>query len=349
VAETLADLSDAVRHAWYADVPDPRHLILTDSQGGRTTYYTENGALTVNRPDGSKGVLSTQVASATFSALTMPRYREAATVQRGATVWSRSAPLVGLPQAYVLSPGERLTIGFMLAAAAPVAGSVPAVQEQTVSASLGSFGIKASAVAPASGSVTLRLFRARGPGDARPDGVALGQATLAASGLPAAVTTPILVDLGLKNTFTPTTTIGRGALAVTTTLTTLVLPPTVKVPIDLSGLGANVQPGYAYALQLDNTSGGHVAVEGYVLASAVLSGVTLASGAGAATSQPVLIPASLDGIATMTRTTETAAPRNVLIELTTAAGDTVAGTVTVLGQEYAPDPWLGSVPSEAAP
>lgn len=353
--EALAELCHAARYAWCVQVPDSRHLVLYDSTGGQTRYTILDGALAVTRPDGSQGVVSSLITGALFTAQEVPRYREDAPVQRAATIWSKAAPLLALPQAYVVEPGEQLGLGFLPASAASLAGPVDGVTEQVLSASLGLLTLKLSAVAPAHGSLTLRLHRARGPGDARPDGPSLGQVTVALSGLPAALTTPDLGLAGLKNTtvVTPVSSGGRGRGGllggVLPDVTLLVLPPAVNVPIDLTTLGATVQPGRAYTLVLANTADDAVALEGYVLASESLSGVALGKDSAPSMSQPVSLPRSLTGTATMTRAEETTVARSVLVDLTCATGAHVSGTVAVLGSSLVPNPWLGAIPGEIGP
>jgi type II secretory pathway pseudopilin PulG len=198
--ELLADVRRAVHDAWIAEVPDERHLVLTAPDGARTTYGFGAGLLTVVRPDGSAGIAHDALADVRFSAGTRPRYREGAPLSHECSVWSAALPGNAATQGYVVEPGEALALGFTLASAAPVTGpGVAGVDVQLLDARLTTLALELAALPPAGGSLTLHVFRARGPGDARPEGPSLGHLSIPLSALPVAATTPLQGSGGGKD------------------------------------------------------------------------------------------------------------------------------------------------------
>ncbi|HTE05619.1 MAG TPA: prepilin-type N-terminal cleavage/methylation domain-containing protein, partial [Planctomycetota bacterium] len=109
--ETLTSLSDEVRYAWWAQVPDSASLTLSDPQGRATRYQFRAGNLLVVRPDGQQGFLLQGLQGGSFSAETVTRYREGSTRVRGGTFWSRTLPVGTTPGATVLEANGKLGIG----------------------------------------------------------------------------------------------------------------------------------------------------------------------------------------------------------------------------------------------
>ena len=346
---TLEQVADAVRYAWWVDVPSTRRLVVTDPDGHETSWQFSDGKLLVTRPNGLSGLVLEDLQSASFSAESTKRYREDAPTVRNGTLWSASAPLGGTPTALLLEDGDALALGFCPAAAAPInASPVAGVTEQLVQANLGTVAIAMAGVPPIAGNVTIDLYRARAPDDPRPVGASLGQSTLAVSALPTATTQIIDLHNGHIVKHVP----GGNAWGWWKNYSQYqftIFSPTSSVSLDLASLNAVVKPGRAYTVVVRMSGTGGVAVETYPVATAGGSGVARSVAGGAFSEQPLAVPRSLSGLLTMTKTTATDVVRRVAIAFTGTGGQELSGTATVIGQSMADDPWLGVVPGETDP
>src|SRR5262245_35574535 len=72
----LAGLARDISFSWWAELESPQRLVLADSAGALTTWTLHDGALLVERPDGSRGVILDGIAELDFSAEPMTRRRE---------------------------------------------------------------------------------------------------------------------------------------------------------------------------------------------------------------------------------------------------------------------------------
>ena len=345
----LEQVSDAIRYAWWVDVPSTSRLVVTDPEGHETSWQFSDGKLLVTRPNGKSGIVLEDLQGASFTAESLTRYREAAPTVRNGTFWSASAPLGTAPTALLLEDGDALALGFCPASAAPINVSpVAGVTEQLVQANLSTVAIAMAGVPPIAGNVSLSLYRARAPDDPRPVGPSLGQATLAVSALPTATTQVIDLHNGHIVKHIPEG-YAWGWWKNYSQYQFTVFSPTANVNLNLATLDAIVEPGKAYTLVVRMSGNGGIAVETHAVATAAGSGVARSIANGAFSEQPLAVPRSLSGVLTMTRTTATDVVRRVAISLASTGGQELSGTATVIGQAMADDPWLGVVPGETDP
>lgn len=340
----LCTLADAVRYAWWAEVPSERRLVLADPDGAETAYAFDGGQLLVTRPGGASGVLLEGLSAVRFTAESVTRYRDQDPIDRAAVLWSSPTP-GGSPAPLLVDAGARVALGFLLDSAAPAgSGTVPGVEEQLVQAQPGALGLALAAVSPVSVGGTLRvsLHRSRGPHDARPEGAALASTTLGLGLLP--VVSGDVIDTKTRRKVKAGKGAAWGWWKKFGTYSLSLTAPTTSIALDLSGLAAAVPPGQACTLVLE-PSGSGVVLASWTLASAAKSGVALDGGAGYA-SQALAVPRSLSGQATLTRTASASVVRRVLVTLVDEAGHEVHGSATLLGQDVADDAWLGVVPGE---
>ncbi len=346
---TLTTLSDDIRYAWWADASNPRQLVLADPSGSQTTYGQVNTTLTVKRPDGASGVVLDDVKSVTFTPQTVTRYREATPVTRNGQFWGATAPGGAVVQAKVVEPGDALALGFTPGSPSPTAGTTPGVQEQLLSSTLSTFSLTVasiSTVAPILGTVTVNLYRARSPNDARPEGASLGSVSVSMLSLP--VTAAYAWNTKTKKKVNVPKGVAWGWWKSKANQTIVVTAPTVGVPIDLSALSALVRPGYAYTLVVGTTISG-AAVAAYPIGSATQSGVAFQPSGGAYAGQALSVVRSLSGVMTSTRSTGTAVTNRVLIDIVRNDGSEISGSTMLIGQGMADDTWLGVIPGELGP
>lgn len=343
----LSTVTDDLRYAWWADVPGPRMLTICDPSGNKTLYQFSTDRLVVTRPDGSTGTIIDNLKSASFSADTVTRFREAAPVSRAATFWSASAP-VGVVQAAVLDVGQSLALGFTPTSPAPVGGNpTPGVQEQMTDATPDTLSLPIGAVTPLTGGakLTIALYRARAPNDARPEGAALASTVVNVNALPSLVTNVLNSKTGKVINVPKGAAWGWWKKQANAVLT--VTPPAATLNIDVSSFKAKVTPGNCYTLTL-TPSGSGVALASYATASASKSGVALDTGAGY-TVQALAVARSLAGTVTLTRSTATATASRVLVTLVDLDGNQSSGSAAVIGQSLTEDAWLGVLPGETGP
>ncbi len=345
--ESLSSIADEIRYAWWAEVPNSTSLTLSDPQGNTTTYAFRKDKLIVVRPNGSQGYLLEGLTSGSFAAETLARYREGTPAVRGGTVWSAALPGGSTPTATILEATDKIAIGFTLASPSPVGASlVPGITEQLVNASPTSFSLPLAAISPVSGTVTLTLYRARAPGDARPEGAALGSFTLDPVALP--VTSSYVWDSKKKKKVNVPNGNAWGWWKKHGTYSLVTTAPASNVSVDLGSfnLAAALLPGRAYTLQISMSGTGGMAIATAVTGAANNSGVAF-DAAGAGMNEAALaVACSLSGNMSVTETLSNTVVQRVAITLVGGDGTEVTGSVTLTGQGMATDHWLGVVPGE---
>jgi len=343
--ESLTAIADDIRYAWWAEVPNSTTLTLSDPQGESTTYFFRKDKLIVLRPNGTQGYVLEGLQGGSFSAETMARYREGTPAVRGGTFWSAALPGGSTPAATVLEDKCKLAIGFTLASPSPVGTSLVAgITEQLLNAAPTSISLPIAAISPVGGTVTVTLYRARAPNDARPEGAALGSFTLNPSSLPVA-TSYVWDSKKKKKVNVPNGPAwgwwkNKGHYSLVTTA------PAANVTVDLGSLNATLVPGRAYTLQIAMSGTGGIAVATATTGTANNSGVAF-DAAGAGMNEAALrVACSLVGNMSVTEAISNTVVNRVAITLQGGDGTTVTGSVTLTGQGMATDQWLGVVPGE---
>jgi hypothetical protein len=370
----VTEITGAARQAWAVQMNSATDVSVADPLGNVTRYYMDAKQLKVRRPSGVVGVLASDLTSATFTVDTKQRLRDATPTSDYGTIWSSSVP-AGTPDTIEIHDGQALAIGFHAPVAAPDAfNGVPGVTEEMIRATLGRLLMPVSFLdgspmefchlhAPGpphnpshpsdTGLLTLTLYEAVVPGDARPHGAPLASTTLPTTALPAATWT--WWDYHLDNpvvapeVIDPPTGVAWGWWTDHPQVQLAVSAPMIEAPMDLSGLASVIKPGRGYTLLIEVDGYDYVSVRAIPLGAAEGSGVALRSSPGGAfTPQPMRVMASLEGTRLYTQTQARDVVSRITVNLATDAGNSMTGSAVVDGQIAAPDPWLGSVPGEAA-
>jgi prepilin-type N-terminal cleavage/methylation domain-containing protein len=367
---TLAMLSREVRHAWSVDVPASDRLLIQDPDGDVTEYFLENDALKVLRPSGAEGVLLSGLQSFDLDATFVPRLREDDPLDLVQTCWTAPAS-TGTASVLTLAGGQSVAIGFTLPAAASDGfNTADGVDEQVQTTQLSRLLLPIGfldggnpqfchlhAVPPhnpthpsGQGSVTLTLYEARAPGDARPIGAALASTSITAGALPQAsyywydrlslqvVSPPSGVAWGWWDWFQDNWQV---MLVINTAIST--------VPVDLGGLNAQLRPATAYTLVLSVAGYDQITLATRALASSKLSGFAYQSGAASSWQpQARTVSCTLEGRQFISQTSEEEAVSGVVITLETTDGQRQTRSVNVAGEVAVTEPWFGVLPGEVA-
>jgi prepilin-type N-terminal cleavage/methylation domain-containing protein len=203
--EVAVQVTERVRDAWWADVPNAQELRVADPQGNVTTYQLVGDELRVTRPSGVQGTLLADVASASFSVDTTQRLREATPVVADGPWFSKPKP-TGPDIEVLLRPGDELALGFHMDDDAPDAvNTVTGVDEERLNATIDRIALTISfldgslkefchlhATPPhdpehndyPGNKLIVELYEGRAPDDGRPYGPALGAIEIPSADLP---------------------------------------------------------------------------------------------------------------------------------------------------------------------
>jgi hypothetical protein len=369
VVRALNEMLDGSRAAWTATSPTPERLVLEDPYGNDTTYELVSGSLRVTRPSGAAGDLLASVSSFQVSTATTRRLRDAAPLVQAGTVSAVAAP-GGAPRFVSLGDQPGMD-GVAVALALPVPSQapdsvdvLPDVDEQLLQATLGTLQLPLSYVDSSAhafchlhatgpphdpshpgGLLSIELFEARAPGDARPWGPSLGSVGFPTTSLP--LNGFQWWDTVGNEVATPPNGVAWGWWSSRSHIVPQFFTTTPLVTLDLSGLGAVVEAGKAYVLVLRVTGWDTVTLGMEDLTAAPLSGLALEATTGAGfVDQALALPCTLIGDGTYTQTAESWAVSRVSLSLVMDDGWELSGSAAVAGQSAAPDPWMGGAPGE---
>ena len=332
-----------LRYAWWAEVTGDDSVLITDSDGGESTWSLDADRLVVTLDDGSSGVLASGLRSGAFTPTLQSRLRELPPAGVTTSWWSMPQPLE--PAELIGLDGERrLGVAFMAPGAAPVDGDVPGVTEQLLSAALESWRLPVATAFDGGGRLVVQLYRAWSPARGCPQGPVLAQVQWPLSLLPVAtpkpgisLPLPILGGLGDDD---------DDALDLDDLIHDC-LPPAALVSLDLRNLDTAVEPGRAYVLVLRVEGSGLVLVRSHDVSSAKDSGCAVSEGPHEPfVPQKLRVPSSLSGQVIHTRTRRVDSVRSVQIELEPGEGAIGRGSFPVLNQTLSPESWLSVVPGE---
>ncbi len=119
------------------------------------------------------------------------------------------------------------------------------------------------------------------------------------------------------------------------------------ISLDLSGLGAVIEPGRAYTLVISMQSEGFILIGGESLGSPQNSGVAQASVYdGDVEAVAVSVPMSLDGMQRITQTVEHAPVSRVAVSVGMASGASASGSANITSQLSVAGLWDGVVAGE---
>ncbi len=357
------ELADLVRSAWVVTQPNSTSLSVETATGEVTAYSYDNGALTVTRPSGASGVLVDNLATFDIMAQTTARYREAPEIDVEDTWWTTSGG--GLVNGMVLQPGEAVGVGFFVSAEAPVSvNQVEGVQERRLSATINDLALMIDKIDladhqfwhlyddPPNGSTPIgdlkaTLYESRGPGNAIPYGPALAQRVSSLDNLP--TNGYYWIEETTGETIEPPQGAAYGWWKNHPDVGLIVTIPTSGFTIDLSDMGAVIEPGRSYVLTLETEGYGAIAL--FTRTSSSGTEATSYSPNTATTSFQEIaytVPFSLAGTSTYTQTEAHDVIRQVSVTLARTPTRSLTASAAVLSQTGIDDPWLGAVPGEAA-
>ncbi len=363
--QAVATLSQGVRTAWAVSGPSADQLQLHDPFGRVTEYFVEDHALKVLRPSGAEGTLLPDVASVSFDLRTTARLRESTPQTAVQTFWTSPAN-TGTASMLTLTSGQSLALGFIMPVAAQssfnhVGGVTEQVRSTTptrlllpvawLDASNKSF-CHLHAKQPHSpnhssgaGTLSIELYEARVPGDARPLGSRLGTVTVTTGTLPTCAYQ--WWDTKTNQAASPPAGVAWGWWDGHPEVVLKVNTAPSQAAISIAGLSATLLPGRAYTLVLTLNGWDEISVQTRPLSSSRLSGVALKTSSGASWSpQATTVTCSLEGNQTITQTTATAVVTGVTMNVQMQDGRSATGAANVAGQLAVDDPWLGALPGE---
>ncbi len=172
-------------------------------------------------------------------------------------------------------------------------------------------------------TLTISLYEARAPGDARPFGPVLGSVTINTSTLP------------------PTTFVSGPPPALQQAAV-----PSAQIAVNLSSMNALIKPGKAYTLVLSVSGSETVFVRSMASGASSGSGVAFKASGGSLVPQAALVAAHIESHCTWTQTTAHDVTRRVTMHLELDDGREITGSAVVAGQVAIENEWLGTAPGE---
>ncbi len=316
----LGTLTRDIREAWTATVPASNRLKLFDSDGNVTLWYLEGKNVKVIKPDGDTDAVIENVDSILFEPSHEDRRREGDVATNDATWYSKGA--LASPNApLVLGKNDDVALAFTVPIDDTAIGA--SGDEQILSAQA---GVIAIALARGNddgtaGSLSIELYETLGPGSGVPVGSALGAVSLVSTLLPEAV------DDGSGNWLAPTT----------------------DLPISLSSMGVQLEPGAGYAIVMNLGNGELVLNSHMIFGAGDDDDTAVALNHGAFAVQARRVPFSLSGSVDSTTTILSQEITRISITLVPDGRPVQTRSAALLNQVLSDDPWLGSVAGEEAP
>ncbi len=332
----LARIAADVRYAWRVDVPTRSELEVVDGSGGTTRYYGSSGDLRVTLPTGEDGVLLPSITALTFENEEVERLREGAT-STFSGVLHRQLPILAIPSGLELEPGDALALSFQVDSDAG-SGRISGVSEQVVGFTPSVIHLLVAAAGPGA-TLSLDIMESRAPADARPRPTASSlNSVQALSGarIPAAT-------VGGSSVSGASTSTVSGASSVSSPLFDA---PGTPVPINISGVVSELEPGVAYTVVIRAGGSDSTILAGYP--DTLKTSVQKQSGGNWAR-QSLIVPMLVSGTYRTTSTTASEEVSMVRTAVTTDDGIQRIGSAAVYSQVLADDPWLGVVVGDTAP
>jgi hypothetical protein len=336
----LDALRALVQRASEVTSTDSGRLDITSAEGRVTTVFLDRGVLRAAHPGGAVDDLLSGVEGVSFEVHRSRRLIDAEPLVEHGRVWDTESP-DGTSQAVVLEAGRKLALGFTLRADAPDGlDTVEEIDEELIEALLGQLSLRAGRIdghglefchlrdeaphvgvhAAGLGLLTLELFEARAPGDARPTGKRLSSLSVPMSEVPDATYNWFDLASGEEalppEILSPRAGVNRRWWKRHPEVVLNVTPTLERIAIGLEDLQAVVLPGRAYTLVLGTSGDDLLVVEAVDTGTASGAGVAVKPSGGRAWEvQSLAVWHAVDGQLSFSRTAEVFMPRSVDIRL----------------------------------